>query len=233
MGQLIPIRGTHLWVEDLGRSHQPVILYVHGGPGSGAYDFVFYQGKRLASLVRLIAVDQREVLRSDPLGSGRLHVRDLVEDMDALRVTLGISRWSLIGHSFGGYLAVLYAKTYPLAIDRLILENPSFDLAASARSLLQKVSLQYAAMGNQDKAYTCLDIAYNTSLDSRSTWEYWGYYDAVFGLDQLWQYRHAKPDTNLVVAAESSHFVHVEEPELFATAVANYLNSKPRTITPS
>jgi pimeloyl-ACP methyl ester carboxylesterase len=88
-------------------------------------------------------------------------------------------------------------------------------------------------MGNQDKAYTCLDIAYNTSLDSRSTWEYWGYYDAVFGLDQLWQYRHAKPDTNLVVAAESSHFVHVEEPELFATAVANYLNSKPRTITPS
>ncbi len=161
-------------------------------------------------------------------------------------------------------------------------------------------------MGNQDKAYTCLDIAYNTSLDSRSTWEYFsqlsnalgplrdnlyvqgpdkqffqrlvkdssfppdwwargaqhqsalydegtifeslipnlsriahptllirGYYDAVFGLDQLWQYRHAKPDTNLVVAAESSHFVHVEEPELFATAVANYLNSKPRTITPS
>ena len=72
VGQLIPIRGTHLGVEDLGSSNQSVIPYLHGGPGSGSYDFVFYQGQRLASLVRLIAVDQRGVLRSDQLGSARL-----------------------------------------------------------------------------------------------------------------------------------------------------------------
>ncbi len=63
MGEVVSVRGTHLWVDDLGDPERPAVLYLHGGPGSGCYDFVLHQGQRLAASVRLIAVDQRGVLR--------------------------------------------------------------------------------------------------------------------------------------------------------------------------
>ncbi|WP_053957795.1 alpha/beta fold hydrolase [Sulfobacillus thermosulfidooxidans] len=296
MGAIVRVRGTRLWVEDLGDSNRPVVLYLHGGPGSGCYDFVLYQGQRLATSVRLIAMDQRGVLRSDLLGNQTLSLRDLVEDAEALRKHLGISRWSVIGHSFGGYVGLLYSSTYPDAIDRLIFENPTFDLAASARSLLQHTALEYGVLGNQEKARECLAIASDDALDSRFVWdkftvlsqglgkqrdnlyvygpdkqffqrlvressfgdELWkrgadhqaalyeegaifdslisrfsqithptlfirGYYDAVFGLDQIHRCLETHPHSKLMVADASSHFVHVEQPELFAAAVVNWM----------
>lgn len=299
MGQLVTIRGTDLWFEDMGDPHQPAVLYLHGGPGTGCYDFVLHQGDRLSTSIRLIAMDQRGVLRSESLGSRRLHLHDLVEDAEALRDHLGLTRWSLIGHSFGGYVGLLYAATYPDSIGRLIFENPTFDLAASARSLLRRAALEYGVLGNQERARACLAIAYDTALDARAVWngfstlsqglderrdniyvygpdkqfferlvrespladDWWargadhqsalyaegavfeflvstfsriphptllirGYYDAVFGSDQINQYVQAKPDAALLVADQSSHFVHVEQPDLFATAVADWIVTK-------
>ena len=53
-------------------------------------------------------IDQRGSLRSQPLqGKDTCTLRDLVEDTEALRVSLGIRRWSVLGHSFGGYSALL------------------------------------------------------------------------------------------------------------------------------
>ncbi|PSR27244.1 MAG: hypothetical protein C7B47_08520 [Sulfobacillus thermosulfidooxidans] len=239
---------------------------------------------------------ERGVLRSDPLAKRSLSLRDLVEDAEALRAHLGIARWSLIGHSFGGYVGLLYAATYPDSIDRLVFENPTFDFGASARSVLRRMALEYGVLGNQEKAQTCLSIAYDEKLDTRSLWigfselsnglddqrdnlyvygpnkqffqqliressledELWargadhqaalyqegavfeplvslfsqishptllirGYYDAVFGLDQLHLYMKANPHSKLVVADASGHFVHVEQPDLFADAVTNWI----------
>jgi proline iminopeptidase len=83
-------------------------------PGLAPNDFVQQQGGRLAKTVRLIAFDQRGVLRSAPLSHERpLHLDDLIEDTEALRRALGIRRWTLLGHSFGGHIALLYALRYP------------------------------------------------------------------------------------------------------------------------
>ncbi|MBO1332955.1 alpha/beta fold hydrolase [Streptomyces sp. VRA16 Mangrove soil] len=44
-----------------------------------------------------------------------------VDDVEALRVRLGLERMDLLGHSAGGNLATLYAARYPERIGRLVL----------------------------------------------------------------------------------------------------------------
>jgi len=48
-----------------------------------------------------------------------------VEDVDALRVHLGLERIDLLGHSAGAALALLYAARHRDRVDRLVLLNPS------------------------------------------------------------------------------------------------------------
>ncbi|MEU4390586.1 alpha/beta hydrolase [Kribbella sp. NPDC023855] len=132
---LMEIRGTRLYVDQRGPAHAPALLYLHGGPGSGTYDFLAFQGDALAKQVRLIAVDQRGVQHSDPL-AGPVTEHDLIADYEAVREALRIDSWTILGHSYGGRLALRYAVTHPGTVDRVIFENPAWDMELVTRTLL-------------------------------------------------------------------------------------------------
>ena len=135
-GRLLSINGRQLWIDDSGPRDAPALLYVHGGPGIGALDFEQYMKGPLQKRVRLISVDQRGVLRSSPLpASAQVTVDDLIADFEAIRSALAISRWQVLGHSFGGMVALRYGLAHPQRVERLILESPAIDLASSFRWL--------------------------------------------------------------------------------------------------
>lgn len=135
-GELLPINGTKLWVTDVGPRTAPVVLYIHGGPGVGSLEFEHYMLPHLAGRVRLVSVDQRGVLRSDPIAAGtQVTVEQLIADFEAVRARLSIPRWQVLGHSFGGMVALRYALAHPTRVERLIFESPSIDLASSFRWL--------------------------------------------------------------------------------------------------
>ena len=52
---------------------------------------------------------------------------NLTADADALRQTLGFERWAVLGHSFGGNVALEYALRYPQHLSHLILMNTGGD----------------------------------------------------------------------------------------------------------
>ena len=133
---LMDIRGTRLYVDQRGPEDAPALLFVHGGPGAGSYDFTSFQGDRLARKLRLVGVDQRGVQQSDPL-SGPITETDLVADFEALRETLCVERWSILGHSYGGRLALRYAVTHPDTVTKVIFENPGWDMVLATDTLLR------------------------------------------------------------------------------------------------
>ena len=47
-----------------------------------------------------------------------------VADIERVRRLLGQERLTVIGHSFGGFIATLYAVEFPERVDRLILVSP-------------------------------------------------------------------------------------------------------------
>ncbi|GGE60533.1 alpha/beta fold hydrolase [Priestia taiwanensis] len=155
-GKMIHIRGKDLYIEEHGERENPAVLYLHGGPGESCYDFSYHQADRLKDSLRVITLDQRGVCRSEGLLIGeKLRLMDLIEDCEAIREKLFIDKWSVIGHSFGGYLAVLYACLYPTSIEKIILECPTFDFELTAKSLLRKTAWLFEKYEEKELATLC------------------------------------------------------------------------------
>jgi proline iminopeptidase len=112
--------GTELHYSCTGTGTPIVIL--SGGPGLNV-DYMLPVAEFLPSGYQSIAFEQRGTGRSRPQGfdPASLTVHAVVEDLEALRVHLRQERLSLLGHSWGGMLAMAYAVAHPDRVERLIL----------------------------------------------------------------------------------------------------------------
>ena len=88
--------GHQLYLETTGRADGIPAVYLHGGPGSGCQP----AHRRLFDTARYRAVlfDQRGAGRSTPHRSRLANTTGhLIADMEAIRTTLGIERWLIVG----------------------------------------------------------------------------------------------------------------------------------------
>ncbi|MEK3779390.1 alpha/beta fold hydrolase [Paenibacillus sp. FSL R5-0810] len=171
---LIAVRGTRLYVELSGGSKDAALLYLHGGPGASCVDFCWHQAGVLSSHMTVVALDQRGVLRSDPISEDeRFGLGDIIKDCEALRVKLGIAKWTLLGHSFGAIVAFRYAVHYPQSVNKVIFEGPCFDASASMRSLIAKAQGMYRALDHVEEADLCRSYL-ACSHTSLKLWQAWG-----------------------------------------------------------
>ena len=113
------------------------VLYVHGGPGIPATTAA--PGLNLSGY-RVHYYDQRGTGQSSrPFQGavsssmfenvqalvGMLGIAQQVADIERIRRILGDERLILVGHSYGGLLASLYAAEFPDRVERLILITPA------------------------------------------------------------------------------------------------------------
>lgn len=152
MGKFYKIRGKDLYTEILGDKNKNPLLFIHGGPGGiGISDFIKYQGNNLSKSFKVIAVEQRGVFRSEAISDEEeITLEDIILDFEELRKKLNIERWSILSHSFGGYLAAIYANLYPDSINYMIFENPTFDFSLSERSMLEAALKELKSLGNDE-----------------------------------------------------------------------------------
>lgn len=91
-----------------GPENAPRLLVTHGGPGA-SHDYLLPQMLELASDYRLIFYDQRGGGRSRAENSAPITWQTHVEDLAALVRELSLEPLTLVGYSWGGLLALLYA----------------------------------------------------------------------------------------------------------------------------
>ena len=121
---VLPIRDVSLVVKVVGRG-EPLLL-MHGGPGLDHTTLSPFEA--LADRFTLVFYDHRANGRSTGAAES-MTWENLTADADALRETLGFARWAVLGHSFGGMVALEYALRYPGRVSRLLL----LDSCADAR----------------------------------------------------------------------------------------------------
>ncbi|MBV2354153.1 alpha/beta hydrolase [Streptomyces sp. J2-1] len=101
----------------------PPLVCLPGGPTDSAY---------LGDLGGLSA--HRRLIRLDPRGTGAsampvdlasCRCDRLVDDVEALRVELGLARMDLLAHCAGANVAAQYVARYPERVGRLVLVTPS------------------------------------------------------------------------------------------------------------
>ncbi len=122
----VDVRGFRTWYRvsgDLGSGRVPVIL-LHGGPGYPSYSLEPLEGLTLTG---------RAVVRYDQLGCGESSLKGVphdpamfepglyVEELGLIVKQLGLERYTLIGQSWGGMLALEYALTQPQGLAGMVL----------------------------------------------------------------------------------------------------------------
>jgi proline iminopeptidase len=112
-------QGLNLTYETQGDGSE-VVIVVHGGIGM-PHDYYHPMLTNLSRYAKLVFFDRR----ADMLGESRSHqmasLDEQADDIDALRVALGLNRVTVLGHSFGGSIALNYALRHPEHVKRLIL----------------------------------------------------------------------------------------------------------------
>jgi proline iminopeptidase len=119
------IRDTFLYVEVLGQG--PPLVLMHGGPGLDHVSLTPF--RQLADRHTVVFYDHRCNGRSNGAPVTSMTWENLTADADALRENLGFERWAVLGHSFGGHVALEYVLRYPERVSQLVL----LDTAGDAR----------------------------------------------------------------------------------------------------
>jgi len=101
------------------------VLFLHGGPGL-FHNYLVQPFKQLSSNHKLIFFDQRGSGASSALKPNQpVCINDFIADIESLRQALNLSTITLIGHSWGGLLAVLYAAKFGKNLKSMILVDPA------------------------------------------------------------------------------------------------------------
>ncbi|RIH84546.1 Proline iminopeptidase [Meiothermus luteus] len=117
--------GVEVYLEDTGPREARPLLVLHGGPGGSSYALREGIGDLLEDY-RVLYLDQRGGGRSPALPERPefFTLDALVDDLRSLRRHLGLPEWTLLGHGFGGLLALEYARRWPESTRGLVLVNP-------------------------------------------------------------------------------------------------------------
>lgn len=164
--KMIPIAtdlGTYnVWTKRVGNNPTLKVLLLHGGPGGTHECFEAFDSYFPGAGIEYYYYDQLGSWRSDhPEDSSLWELDRFVEEVEQVRVALGMTsdNFVLLGHSWGGILAIEYALKYQRNLKGLVISNmmssvPAYN--AYARDVL---------MPEMDQAALAEIMAYEASGD--------------------------------------------------------------------
>jgi proline iminopeptidase len=139
--KMVDVDSVRLYTRRLGEG--PPVAVLHGGPGAH-HDYLLPQYDLLGRRRTLLYYDQRGGGRSPIVRDVPAGWHEHVADLERLREQWCLERVTLLGYSWGGLLAVLYALEYPERIERLALVCPA-PVAAAWRDDFQRRLAERAA----------------------------------------------------------------------------------------
>ncbi len=128
-----PIGKFNVWTKRFGNNPRIKLLLLNGGPGATHEYFECMESYLPAEGIEFIYYDQLACGNSDnPKDTSLYSLERYVEEVEQLRVALGLDKenFYLLGHSWGGLLAMQYALKYQGNIKGLIISNMMSDAPA-------------------------------------------------------------------------------------------------------
>jgi proline iminopeptidase len=122
--------GFRVWTKRVGRGNIKMLL-LHGGPGATHEYFECFEDFLPAAGVEFYYYDQLGSHYSDqPKDDALWRVERFVEEVEQVRRGLGLDKFYLLGHSWGGMLGLEYALKYQPHLKGLVISNMTASMAA-------------------------------------------------------------------------------------------------------
>jgi proline iminopeptidase len=144
----IQIGGGHwVWTKKIGSGSTKVLL-LHGGPGADHRYFECFEDFLPLNDIEFYYYDQLDSTNSDKPDDPKLWtIERYTDEVEAVRQGLGLDQFYLLGHSWGGILAIEYALKYQQHLKGLVISN----MAASSESAIKHVSKIRAQFPEADR----------------------------------------------------------------------------------
>jgi pimeloyl-ACP methyl ester carboxylesterase len=148
--QAIDVNGLRVHYLDWGNPGAPPVVCVHGYTSSAqAFNAL---ARRLHDRYHFVAMDVRGHGESAWSPAGAYQYRDQVGDLAVVVDKLGLSRFTLIGTSMGGIIAMAYAGAHPDRLTHLVINDIGPDVEAGSQRITQMVGSRPDEFGTLDDA---------------------------------------------------------------------------------
>lgn len=234
---LVDVGGRDLYIECSGTG--PATLVMESGLGMDSATW-----SRLVPLVegaRICAHDRAGQGRSDPAETPRTAM-DLADDLGHLLDAAGVEPpFILVGHSFGGLVARLFAATHPEDVDGLILIDPSPTTLMEDTCELREAPRcdQLASMllpeGNPERIDWAASVSEIAGASALPDVPLVVLASSSQGPDsspeevERWLARQQEladsVSTGRLIVVDSGHFIHLDRPEVVAEAIRTVLEA--------
>jgi proline iminopeptidase len=162
---MVPIGGINQYFDiDGADDENPVLLYVHGGPGGVETPIIKRLYRELPKAYTVAVWEQRGAGHSNsasiPSDSWTLErfIADTGEAIDYLRDRFHKEKILIVGDSWGGCLSLLAAQRFPEKLDACVALAPAIDLSESVR-LSHQAMVERATMEKRADVLKMLDKA--------------------------------------------------------------------------
>jgi esterase len=155
--RFVTVNGLRLHYFDWGEAATPPIVCVHGYTSSA--QAFSAPARHFQDRFHLVVPDVRGHGQSAWSPQGAYQYADQAADLAALVDTLGLQRFTLVGTSMGGIIAMTYAAAHPERLHRLVINDIGPDAEAGSQRITQTV-------GSRPETFATLDeaMAYRRSV---------------------------------------------------------------------
>ena len=157
----VEVNGTRLWFDVDGPAmvpdgpqmrERPTLVLVHGGPASYDHSYFKPHFSPLTDVAQVVYLDLRDHGRSARGDPAAWSFEVCADDVRAFCDVVGLVRPIVLGHSMGGFVAMLYGARHPGHAGGLILQstNARFDLARLVEGVRRVAGDEVAELAERD-----------------------------------------------------------------------------------
>jgi pimeloyl-ACP methyl ester carboxylesterase len=209
ISQLVDVGGFRLYIHCTGQGTPAVIMDAGGNTASDTWDEV---QPAVAQFTQVCTYDRAGLGKSDP-GPTPTTSLEHVEQLHTLLENMSISSpYVLVGHSFGGMNMRLFASVYPTEVAGMVLVDAAHEDVFKKYFAFTQNGVDYKTSGEQVREtdpfpdIPLIVLRHGISGDLPVDEADWESYQIM--LAEL------SPQSTLLVAEESQHFIHLDQPDL-------------------
>eukprot|EP01034_Spumella_vulgaris_P005418 gene5418-6915_t len=142
-----------LYLKAYGDAKNPAVIFLHGGPGYNAVSFEHTTAQRLADEAHcyVLVYDQRGCGRNPTDPDAKFTFKEAFADLNGIYQKYNIEKATLIGHSFGGTLGILFTEKYPKQVQNLVLVGSPLSYQTTFKHIIVRCRELYTQQGKTDQ----------------------------------------------------------------------------------
>jgi proline iminopeptidase len=132
------VSAQQLYIKTFGSEKAKPILFLHGGPGYNSANFEVTTAQKLADEGYFVIVyDRRGEGRSTDVNA-KFTFEETFSDINSILEQFKLSKVTLVGHSFGGVVATLYAEKNQGKVNAIVLVGAPISLQESFANIIDR-----------------------------------------------------------------------------------------------